>query len=231
MSTRGIISLQKGNRVRYCFVANDTNQLYKSIMEMKFEEIESTYNGMCVLDSLKRTKKPQLICRLVRLQSDREFKDWIGYSIADYLREKLDKKELKMYQHHTETVNGHQFTGQDLYAHVRVRCILSDQPTANIPVVIQVNKVDFRECGSFEIDHTVGTQGDAINHHRPFFGCENICYYNLDTGIVSHWHGGELTFTAKKVDAQRRGRSIWPKLKGFKLSTTELKNLVKKFVV
>ena len=63
MSTRGIISLQKGNRVRYCFVANDTDQLYRNIMEMKFEEIEATFNGMCVLDSLKRTKKPQLICR------------------------------------------------------------------------------------------------------------------------------------------------------------------------
>ena len=231
MSTRGIISLQKGNRVRYCFVANDTDQLYRNIMEMKFEEIEATFNGMCVLDSLKRTKKPQLICRLVRLQSDREFKDWIGYTIADYLREKLDKKELEMYQHRTETVNGHKFTGQDLYAHVRVRSLLAGQPTANIPVVIQVSKVDFRECGSFEIDRTVGTQGDAINRHIPFVNCENVCHYNLDTGIVNHWHRGKLTFTAKKVGAQRRGFSIWPKLKGFKLTTTELKNLVKKYVV
>ena len=231
MSTRGIISLQKGNRVRYCYVANDTDQLYKSIMEMKSEEIEATFNGMCILDSLKRTKKPQLICRLVRLESDREFKEWIGYSIADYLREKLPKKELDMYKHRTETVNGHKFTGQDLYAHVHVRSLLSGQPTANIPVVIQVSEVDFRECGSFEIGHTVGTERDAINCHIPFVNCENVCYYNLDTGIVHHWHKGNLTFTAKKMGAKRRGRSIWPKLRGFKLTKTECKNLVKKFVV
>ena len=231
MGTRGIISLQKGNRVRYCFVANDTDQLYQSIMEMKSEEIEATYNGMCVLDSLKRTKKPQLICRLVRFQSDRAFKDWVGYTIADYLREKLDKKELKMYQQRTETVNGHKFTGKDLYAHVRIRSLLAGQPTANIPVVIQVSGVDVRECGSFEIDHTVGTQRDAINHHIPFFGCENVCHYDLDTGIVQQWHSGKLVFTGKKVGAQRRGRSIWPKLKNFKLTGTEIKNLVKKYVV
>ncbi len=227
MSTRGIISLQKGNRVRFCYVANDTDQLYKSIMEMKFEEIEATFNGMCVLDSLKRTKKPQLICRLVRLQSDREFKEWIGYTIADYLREKLTKKELKMYQQRTE--NG--FIGQELYAYLRTRCILAGQPTANIPVVLQVSEVDFRECGSFEIGHTVGTERDAINRHIPFVNCENVCHYNLDTGIVHHWHKGKLTFTAKKLGAQRRGRSIWPKLRGFKLTSTEIKNFVKKYVV
>ena len=211
MGTRGIISLQKGNRVRYCFVANDTDQLYRSIMEMKSEEIEATFNGMCILDSLKRTKKPQLICRLIRLQSDREFKEWIGYSIADYLREKLPKIELEMYKHRTETVNGHKFTGQDLYAHVRVRSLLSGQPTANIPVVLQVSEVDFRECGSFEIGHTVGTERDAINRHIPFVNCENVCYYNLDTGIVHHWHKGNLTFTGKKMGAKRRGRSILPR--------------------
>ena len=231
MGTRGIISLQKGNRVRYCLVVNDTDQLYQSIMEMKSEEIEATYNGMCVLDSLKRTKKPQLICRLVRLQSDRAFKDWVGYTIADYLREKLDKKELKMYQQRTETVNGHKFTGKDLYAHVRIRSLLAGQPTANIPVVIQVLGVDVRECGSFEIDHTVGTQRDAINNHIPFVNCENVCHYNLDTGIVHQWHYGKLIFSGKKVGAQRRGRSIWPKLKNFKLTGTEIKNLVKKYVV
>ena len=230
MGTRGIISLQKGNRVRYCYVGYDTDQLYKSIMEMKFEEIEATYNGMCVLDSLKRTKKPQLICRLVRLESDREFKEWIGYHIADDLREKLGKKELKMYQQRTETVNGHKFTGQDLYAHVRARCILAGQPTANIPVVLQVSEVDFKECGSFEIDHTVITQGDAINHHRPFFGCENICYYNLDTHELRQWNGGELTVEMLKKCVRRRSPSPFPKIRGFKLTQTEIKNLCKKFI-
>lgn len=231
MSTRGIISLRKGNRVRYCYVVNDTDRLYQDIMEMKFEEIEATYNGMAVLDNLKRSKKPQLICRLNRIMSERAFNEWIGYNIADFLREKLDPKDLNMYKHRTETVNGHQFTGQDLYAHVRTRSLLAGQPTANIPVVLQVDKVDFRECGSFEIGYTVGTQRDAINHHIPLFDCENVCHYDLDTGIVSHWHNGELTFTGKKIGAQRLPKSIWPKLRGFKLTKTEAKNLVKKYVV
>lgn len=230
MSTRGIISLQKGNRVRFCFVANDTDQLYKNIMEMKFEEIEATYNGMCVLDSLKRTKKPQLICRLVRLQSDREFKDWIGYTIAYYLREKLDKYALEMYQQRTETVNGHKFTGQELYAHVHVRSLLAGQTTANIPVVFQVGKVDFRECGSFEIDHTVITQGDAINRHIPFVNCENVCYYNLDTHELRQWNGGDLTVEMLKKCVRRRSPSPFPKIRGFKLTQAEIKNLCKKFI-
>ena len=230
MSTRGIISLQKGNRVRYCFVANDTDQLYRSILEMKFDEIEATYNGMSVLDSLKRTKKPQLICRLVRLESDREFKEWIGYSIADYLREKLPKIELETYKHRTETVNGVKLTGQELYAHVRTRCILAGQPTANIPISVQVREVDFKDCGSFEIDRTVITQGDAINHHRPFCGCENICYYNLDTHELRQWNGGELTVEMLKKCVRRRSPSPFPKIRGFKLTQTEIKNLCKKFI-
>lgn len=229
MSIRGIISLQKGNRVRFCYVGNDTNQLARSIMEMTPVEIEATYNGMCVLDSLKRSKKPQLTCTLVRLESDREFKEWIGYDIAYYLREKLTKKDLAPYAKRHETVNGQQLTGQELRTYLYIKSLLAGQPTANIPVVVEEREA-YKYAGSFETDKPVITQADAINHQRPFFGCENICYYNLDTHEIKFWAGGDLTVCGKKTRINRRPPSIWPKLRHFKLTKSEITKLCKKFI-
>lgn len=50
MSTRSIIALQKGNRVRYCFVHFDGNLMGRRLKEMLDTEIEDLFNRLSPLD-------------------------------------------------------------------------------------------------------------------------------------------------------------------------------------
>jgi hypothetical protein len=51
MSTRSIIALQKGNRVRYCYVHSDGNLLGRRLKEMLDVEIEDLFNRLSPLDA------------------------------------------------------------------------------------------------------------------------------------------------------------------------------------
>lgn len=231
MSTRGIISLQKGNRVRYCWVKNDSGSLATSIMEMTYEEIEATFNGMCSLDSMKlNSKKPSLGCAMSHLESDREFREWIGYAIERMKREKMTKTQLAPYANRHEVVNGQRLAGKDLYIYLRTKCLHGGQPTANLPIVYEGHSFNGDDCGSFTVSKPVVTQADAINHKKPFNGCENICYYNLDTKEIRFWAGGDLTIVGKKNKVKRRSNSIWPKISGFNLTKAEINANFKKYV-
>lgn len=199
---------------------------------MKFEEIEATFNGMEVLDHAKlRPKKVQTLCGLSRLESDREFAEWIAYTIADMQREKYTKKFLKPYQ--KMKVFGPEnklLTGLDYYIYQMVKCTLCRQPSGFMPYVFQSADYKGDDCGSFTTDKTLFTQSDVINHHRPYTNCENICYYNLDTHELRQWNGGELKVDMLKKCVRRRPPSPFPKTRHYKLTKTEIKNLCKKFV-
>lgn len=230
MATRGYIALQKGNRIRYTFVNHGSDDIGRDIKRMTFDELEAAYNAMCVLDHIKyRSKRPQTGCGFKRFEPNRQFKAWITYSIADYLR---NTERWPVADCYNEPLTVGQVTyaaGRERMAYLASRSNVCGQVYGSMPVLFEDTGYKKCDCGSFEIDHKVKTQADAINHARPFMNCEWVWYYNLDTKECLGWGDDkEISFVKTRVAPTTR---INTKIYGFTLKKTEIDEIYSKYVL
>lgn len=231
MGTRGYIALQKGNRIRYTYVNHDANDIGQDITRMTDDELEAAYSAMCVLDHIKyRSKRPQTGCGFVRFEPNRQFKVWISYAIADRLRNKDMWPVAKCYN---APLTDHGITyaaGRERMAFVSTRSLVGGQVYGSRPVLFEDTGFKKDDCGSFEIDHAVKTQADAINHARPYMNGEWVWYYNLDTKQCLGW-GADAIFSFFKNGVEQPKRVNRKKIYGFSLKKSEIDEIYAKYVL
>ena len=231
MGTRGIIALQKGDRIRYCSVMHIADHA-GDIKCMGFKELEAAFEAMAVIDDIKPySRKGQPLCYFHHFESNKSLKQWTAYSIADCLRSDLWKPGGRLLK--PITVNGVKFKGgREHLAYDRAQSLIGGQKTGYLPFQDNfVGRVSFGAIGSFIRTEPVQTQADVINRHRPFFGCEWIWYYNLDTRQVIGWGGGDKKFDFVKTRADAYDSTYLKKTHSFTLSKQEIEDIYKKYIL
>lgn len=231
MASRGYIALQKGNRIRYTYVNHDADNIGKDLKRMTDDELEAAFSAMCVLDHIKyRSKRPQTGCGFVRFEPNRQFKVWISYAIADRLR---NKDMWPVADCYNAPLIDHGITyaaGRERMAFMASRSLVGDQVYGSRPVLFESIGFKKSDCGSFEIDHAVKTQADAINHARPYMNCEWVWYYNLDTKQCLGW-GDDKEISFFKNGVERSILVNRKKIYGFTLKKSEINEIYSKYVL
>lgn len=156
MSTRSILALQKGNRVRYCFIHWDGDSHGQTLKEMLDSEIEDLFNKMSPLDDGKGLY-------LSHIESESYHKGYIDGQWKDWQKRYKGKK------------GGDRKSFENIY--------LNPQPTAYDPMP---DDSDPTCNGSFTTrKKSPGKWSDAIIGENLFVGCEYIWHYNLDTRVIT----------------------------------------------
>ena len=159
MSTRSILALQKGNRVRYCFLHWDGDNHGQTLKEMLDSEIEDLFNKMAPLDDGK-------YLYLDHLYPQSYWEPYIASQWADW---------QKCYPKGDHDRKG--------FEHIQ----MNPQPTAYSPVHRDTASLDPTECGSFTTRRKgePKTFKEVLNGTYPFVCCEYVWFYNLDTRKIT----------------------------------------------
>jgi len=231
MGTSGIIALQKGDRIRYCSVMH-VSENSRDIRCMSFKELEAAFDAMAVLDNINyKTVKKQKLCYFHHFESNKSLKTWTAYHIAEYLKTDYWKPEGRFLE--PVTVNGVEFKGgREHLAYYCAQTLIGGQTTGYLPIQCEEGgRVSISAIGSFVRTEPVEKQADAINRHRPFFGCEWIWYYNIDTRRVIGWGGAEKKYDFVKTRAEAYDSSFLLKIRNFTLSKQEIEEIYKKYIL
>lgn len=231
MATRGIIALQKGDRIRYCSVMHIADHA-GDIKCMNFKELEAAFEAMAVIDNIKPySSKKQTVCYFHHFESNKSLKQWTAYCIGDYLKTDFWEPSGRFLQ--PTTVNGVEFKGgREHLAYDRAQSLIGGQKTGYLPIQCDSSgRVCSGAIGSFIRTEPVQTQADVLNRHRPFFGCEWVWYYNIDTHQVIGWSGGEKKFDFVKTRADAYNSTYLTKTHSFTLSKQEIEDIYKKYIL
>ena len=229
--TSGIIALQMGDRIRYCSVMHIADHA-GDIKCMSFKELEAAFEAMAVIDGIKpNSRKKQTVCYFHHFESNKSLKQWTAYNIGDYLKLDVWKPSGRFLQ--PTTVNGVEFKGgREHLAYDRAQSLIGGQKTGYLPIQCDSSgSVCSGAIGSFVRTEPVQAQADVLNHHRPFFGCEWVWYYNIDTRQVIGWNGGEKKFDFVKTRADAYNATYLKKTHSFTLSKQEIEDIYKKYIL
>lgn len=179
MSTRSILALQKGKRIRYCFLHWDGANHGATLKEMTDAELQDLFDKMAPLDDNKTIY-------LSHLYSKAYWDTWIEYKRKIY--EKEHPKAMK-------TKAGREKVQKEFES-----LYLDPQPTAYDPIV-EGGRCDRTECGSFLTNKAdMSTYTDVTGGYDHFFACEYIWHINLDTNLITYFYAG------KRASMRRRPR-------------------------
>jgi hypothetical protein len=161
MSTRSILALQKGRRVRYCFLHWDGDNHGQTLKDMLDSEIEELYNAMAPIDEGNYLYLEHLYSQSY----------WDGYIEA------LKANWLKRFPNRpTDFEDIYMRPQPTAYLPVIPQVKKGDKPIA----------LDPTEIGSYDTDRTAPTSvKEALNGHREFDFCEYVWFYNLDTRVIT----------------------------------------------
>lgn len=229
--TSGIIALQMGDRIRYCSVMHIADHA-GDIKCMSFKELEAAFEAMAVIDGINPySRKKQTVCYFHHFESNKSLKLWTAYNIGDYLKTDFWEPSGRFLQ--PTTVNGVEFKGgREHLAYDRAQCLIGGQKTGYLPIRCDSSgRVCSGAIGSFIRTEPVQTQADVLNRHRPFFGCEWVWYYNIDTHHVIGWNGGEKKFDFVKTRADAYNSTYLTKTHSFTLSKQEIEDIYKKYIL
>ena len=165
MSTRSILALQKGNKVRYCFLHWDGDNHGQTLKEMLDSEIEELFNAMAPIEDGDYVY-------LDHLHSKSYWDSYIEANRTDWVNRKGNKSMADF---------------EKIYCR--------PQPSAYLPVVISGKKakeanpdfeLDPSEVGAYTTKRKAPkTVNEALNGHTEFMGCEYVWFYNLDTRVIT----------------------------------------------
>jgi hypothetical protein len=178
MSTRSILALQKGKRIRYCFLHWDGDKHGATLKEMTDAELQDLFDKMAPLDD----NKPIYLDHLyTKAYWDTEI---------DYDRRIYEKESAKL----MKTKAGKEKVQKEFAS-----IYLNPQPTAYDPV-LDDTKCDRTECGSHITKKAdMSTIQDVTGGFYPFFACEYVWHINLDTNIITYFHEGKRKSTKRRV--------------------------------
>lgn len=179
MSTRSILALQKGQRIRYCFLHWDGANHGATLKEMTDTELQDLFDKMAPLDNNKSIY-------LSHLYTKAYWDTWIDYKRKIY--EKENPKRMK-------TAKGREKVAKEFES-----LYLDPQPTAYDPIV-EGGQCDRTECGSHITKKAdMSTVQDVTGGFNPFFACEYVWHINLDTNLITYFYAG------KRASMRRRPR-------------------------
>lgn len=188
MSTRSILALQKGNKVRYCFLHWDGDNHGQTLKEMLDSEIEDLFNK---LEPVERGCDVHLSHLYSKSYWDEKLR-----------AEKIDWKN-----------RGNKLTGKGLKDFESI--FMRPQSTAYDPIVIEPKKdkdgnviekldLDASEQGFYTTTRkSPNTVKQAMGGVYPFNWCEYVWFYNLDTYTITWFHDKK---DWKKQQMKRRKR-------------------------
>lgn len=184
MSTRSILALQKGKRIRYCFLHWDGDSHGVTLKEMTDAELQDLFDKMAPLDDGKY------------LYLDHLYTKAYWDTKIDYQRRIYEKENAKL----MKTKAGKEKVQKD-FEHI----YLKPQPTAYDPIQEDA-MIDRTECGSHITKKAdMSTIQDVTGGFNHFFACEYVWHINLDTNLITYFHEG------KRKSTKRRTRKTPPK--------------------
>ena len=179
MSTRSILALQKGRRIRYCFVHWDGDHHGTHLKNMTDAEIQDLFDKMAPLDENKTVYLDHMVSKAY----------WD--TKIEYQRKIYEKEHPKS----MKTEAGREKVQKE-FAHY----YLEPQPSAYDPIV-EGCPCDRSECGSFLTNKAdMSTYKDVTGGHDHFFACEYVWHLNLDTNLITYFYAG------KRASMRRRPR-------------------------
>lgn len=185
MSTRSVLAVQKGNKVRYCFLHWDGDHHGQTLKEMLDSEIEEMFEGMGAVEN----------GNYIYLDHLHSKSYWDGYIEA----QRIDWK--------------HSYPGRDMKEFEKI--FVGSQKSGYMPVVIEPKKdkdgnvieqleLDPSEVGFYETKSKAPrTVKVALNGQYPFTCCEYVWFYNIDTRVITWFHDDDMW---KKHQMNRRKR-------------------------
>jgi hypothetical protein len=191
MSTRSILALQKGRRVRYCFLHWDGDKHGQTLKDMLDSEIEELYNAMAPIDDGK-------YLFLEHLYPQAYWEKHIDEALSDWMEKRAREAKEK------NTEPNFDMEGFDaIYTR--------PQSTAYLPVIPTVPKgqkieLDPEEIGSYD---TLATSPrsvrECLHGNREFDCCEYVWHYNLDTRVITYFtHNTEKAPWSPQTMQRRR---------------------------
>lgn len=170
MSTRSILALQKGKRIRYCFLHWDGANHGTTLKEMTDAELQDLFDKMAPLDDDKSIYLSHLYSKAY----------WD--TKTDYDRRIYEKENAKA----MKTAKGREKVAKDFES-----IYLYPQPTAYDPIV-EGGRCDRTECGSHITKKAdMSTVQDVTGGFYPFFACEYVWHINLDTNLITYFPVGK----------------------------------------
>lgn len=185
MSTRSILALQKGNKVRYCFLHWDGDNHGKTLKEMLDSEIEELFEGMGAVEN----------GNYIMLDHLHSKSYWDGYIEA----QRIDWKNS--------------YPGRPMKEFEKI--YIGSQKSGYMPIVVEPKKdndgkviepieLDPNEVGFYETKTKAPkTVKAALNGHYPFMCCEYVWFYNLDTKVITWFHDDEK-WQQKQMNRRKR---------------------------
>lgn len=185
MSTRSILALQKGNKVRYCFLHWDGDNHGKTLKEMLDSEIEELFEGMGAVENGSYIMLDHLHSKSY----------WDGYIDA----QRIDWKNS--------------YPGRPMKEFEQI--YIGSQKSGYMPIVVEPKKNtdgkviepierDPNELGFYETKSKAPkTVKAALNGHYPFMCCEYVWFYNLDTRVITWFHDDEK-WQQKQMNRRKR---------------------------
>ena len=185
MSTRSILAIQKGNKVRYCFIHWDGDNHGQTLKEMLDSEIEEMFERMGAVEK----------GNYIYLDHLHSKSYWDGYIEAQRIDWQFS------------------YPGRDMKEFERI--YVGVQKSGYMPVVIEPKKdkdgnviekldLDPDELGFYETTSKAPKNiTAALNGNYPFTCCEYVWFYNIDTKIITWFHDDD---NWKKRQMKRRKR-------------------------
>jgi hypothetical protein len=160
MSTRSILALQKGNKVRYCFVHWDGGNHGQTLKEMLDSEIEDLFQKMSPVED-------GLYIGLDHLHPKAYWEAYVKANREDWVKRGLPQKDFDL------TYLRPQPTAYDPVVEHQVGPLEHDTLGAF----------------TRESDEPPASPREALGGNLPFVTCEYLWFYNLDTRKLTMFSG------------------------------------------